>query len=453
MVDPASTASTTLDPQRIVAAIDARLPLAVRILEELRARSVDEAGVTRPSYGPGEQIGHDLMRAAANEGGLEVTTDAAGNLYATLPGLDRDASRWLSGSHFDSVPHGGNYDGAAGAVAALVSILALKDLGISPRQDMTAMAIRAEECSSWFTGEHGGHLGSRAALGLLQPSELDTAIHLGSGRTLGQSIEDAGFDADAVRRGPPPLSAKTVRGFVELHIEQGPVLVRQGVSVGIVTSIRGTVRARDARCVGAYSHSGAVPQELRQDAVLATAELINRIEKQCDEVRSAGGDVVFSVGRFHTDAAVDSLSKVPGEVRFTIDLRCQDASVLLPLNPLLDRYAQEIGTRRNVRFELGRRAVAEPTAMNPAFRSVLRNQAALLGIEAPEIPCGAGHDAAEFVRANIPSCMIFVRNTGESHNPDEDMELADFRDGVLLLTSFLAEMTLPPSVAGTQADD
>ena len=151
-------------------------------------------------------------------------------------------------------------------------------------------------------------------------------------------------------------------------------------------------------------------------------------------------EFAFEVDGLARDSAVDSLSKVPGEVRFTIDLRCQETSVLLPLNQLLDRYAEEIGTRRNVRFELGRRAVAEPTAMGPTFRSVLRNQAALLGIEAPEMPCGAGHDAAEFVRANIPSCMIFVRNTGESHNPDEDMELADFRNGVLLLTFFLAEM-------------
>ena len=426
---------------RTIAAVDARLPLAARLLEELRARSLDEGGgVTRPSYGAGEQIGHDLMRAAAIEAELAVTADAAGNLYATLPGMDRATPRWISGSHFDSVPRGGNFDGAAGAVAALIAIMTLRDLGIRPRQDMVAMAIRAEECSSWFSGQHGGHLGSRAALGLLKPSELDTAIHLGTKRTLAQSIDDAGFDSVAVRRGPPPLSAGNVRGFIELHIEQGPVLVREEVSVAIVTSIRGTVRARDARCIGAYSHSGAVPQALRQDAVLATAELIHRVEQYCDQLRAAGDDVVFAIGRLHTDAAVDSLSKVPGDVRFTIDLRCQDANVLLPLNSLLQDYADEIGARRNVRFDLGKRAVAEPTAMDQAFRAVLQQQAGLLGLAAPEMPCGAGHDAAEFVRANIPSCMIFVRNTGESHNPDEYMELADFRDGILLLACFLLKM-------------
>ena len=426
--------------QSLITALDRRLPLASDLFNALRTKTADVEGVTRASYGKGEQVGHDLVRNAAMAIGLEVITDAAGNLYATLPGTDRRAPSWISGSHLDSVPRGGNYDGAAGAVAALIALATLKDLGVCPRQDMTAMAIRAEECSSWFTGQHGGHLGSRAALGLLQPTELDTAVHIATGRTLAQSINDAGFDADAVRNEPARLSAEKVRGFVELHIEQGPVLVHDGASTGIVTSIRGTIRARNARCIGAYSHSGAVPQELRQDAVLATVELINRIEQHCNELRAGGSDIVFAVGRFHTDAAVDSLSKVPGDVRFTIDLRSQDVAALLSLNSLLAELAGKIAERRNVRFDLGRRAVADPTTMDTEFRAMLRNLSTKLGITAPELPCGAGHDAAEFVRAGIPSGMIFVRNTGESHNPDEHMEVTDFRDGVLLLTCFLASV-------------
>ena len=154
--------SVRLPPaEDLVAALDARLPMARQLFEELRTRTTDGEGVTRPSYGAGEQVGHDLMRTAATSIGLEVTTDAAGNLYATLPGVDRTAPRWISGSHFDLVPRGGNYDGAAGAIGALVAVAALKDLGLKPRQDITAMAIRAEECSSWFSGQHGGHLGSR----------------------------------------------------------------------------------------------------------------------------------------------------------------------------------------------------------------------------------------------------------------------------------------------------
>jgi N-carbamoyl-L-amino-acid hydrolase len=431
---------------RIVAAVDARMPMVARLFEDLRSRTVDAdgGGVTRASYGAGEQIGHDLMRAAAEEAGLQVCNDVAGNQYATLAGADRNAPRWISGSHFDSVPNGGNFDGAAGAVAALTAVMALKDMGVRPRRDITAMAIRAEECSSWFTGQHGGHLGSRAALGLLQPSELDTAIHLATGATLGQSIDAAGFDAGAVRHGPAPLSAQNVRGFAELHIEQGPVLVGAGVSAGIVTGIRGTIRARNARCLGAYSHSGAVPQDLRQDAVLATAELIHRVDSHCAALRRRGNDIVFAVGRLHTDAKVDSLSKVPGEASFTIDLRSQEAGVLAELQTLLGRLATEIGKARNVQFDLGRLALAEPTVMDSPSRNLLKDAASAFGIKAPLVPCGAGHDAAEFVRAGIPACMIFVRNTGESHNPMEHMTLEDFRDGLLLLTWFLAEMANAP---------
>lgn len=423
----------------LVAAVDARLPMATQLLEDLRARSADGDGVTRVAYGAGEQVGHDLMRAAAGSIGLEVTTDAAGNLYATLPGADANAPHWISGSHFDSVPRGGNFDGAAGAVASLVAVAVLKDLGLRTVHHTTAMAIRSEESSSWFQGRHGGHLGSRAALGLLQPSELDTAIHLRTGATLAQSIDAAGFDSTAVRRAPAPLSAANVGGFIELHIEQGPVLVDHASPVGIVSAIRGTIRARNARCIGAYSHSGAVPQELRRDAVLATAEFVHRLEQYCTDLWARRDDIVFAVGRLHTDPAVDSLSKVPGLVNFTIDLRSQDPVVLTAADAKLGNLADEIGARRGVRFELSERAIAEPTAMDPMFRETLRKAALNLNIRALEMPCGAGHDAAEFVRAGIPSCMIFVRNTGESHNPDETMTPSDFRDGVLLLSYFLVD--------------
>lgn len=426
-------------------AVDRQLPLAWRIFEELRERTSDGDGITRASYGIGEQIGHDVMRSAAEKIGLEVTTDLAGNLYATLLGEDRSAPRWISGSHLDSVPHGGNFDGAAGAIAALVAIAALKDLGSRPQQDVVAMAIRAEESSSWFSGRHNSHFGSRAALGLLGGDELDSAVHLATGQTLAQSIELAGFNSDSIREGIRYLSQDNVRGFIELHIEQGPVLVATQRSIGIVTAIRGTIRARNARCIGAYSHSGAVPQEMRRDAVLATAELINRIEDHCSELRQLEKDVVFAVGRLHTDAAVDSLSKVPGLASFTIDVRSQDGPLLAAVNSQIVKLAAEIGERRNVRFDLSDRVLAEPTTMDFSFRQTLKETAAVLELDAPELPCGAGHDAAEFVRAGIPSCMLFVRNVGESHNPDETMTSTDFRDGTLLLACFLHAKTFSHS--------
>jgi N-carbamoyl-L-amino-acid hydrolase len=423
---------------RITAAVDRQMPRAERLLQSLRERTRDGDGVTRASYGPGEQIGHDIVRAEAETIGLEITTDAAGNLYMTLPGQDRGAPRWISGSHLDSVPNGGNYDGAAGVVAALVSIAAIQDLGITPPQDLTVMAIRAEECSSWFKGDHGGHLGSRAALGLLKASELDTAIHLATGHSLGQSIDDAGFDSKRVAQDSPFLNKHNVRGFAELHIEQGPLLVADDLPAASVTAIRGNLRARDARCIGTYAHSGAVPQHLRQDALLATVELVHALDMACQKIRDAGGDVVFAVGKFHTDAKQDSLTKVPGDVRFTVDIRSQDPSTLQELNLLLQQTADTIGAKRNVRFDLGPRSLSEPAAMDAQCRLRFAAGAAALCLVPKEMACGAGHDAAEFVRAGIPACMILVRSTGESHNPEEHMELADFREGIRLLCWFLA---------------
>src|SRR5439155_21192969 len=120
--------------------------------------------VTRHSYGKGEQIAHDLFEETARSLGLEISKDPAGNLYMTMQGRDRSLSAWLVGSHLDSVLHGGNYDGAAGVVAGLTAIAALKHLGMTPQRDIVVMGVRAEECSTWFVGHHGGHLGSRAAL-------------------------------------------------------------------------------------------------------------------------------------------------------------------------------------------------------------------------------------------------------------------------------------------------
>jgi N-carbamoyl-L-amino-acid hydrolase len=241
-----------------------------------------------------------------------------------------------------------------------------------------------------------------------------------------------------VRKGLPPLSRSNIRGFIELHIEQGPVLASEDAPVGIVSSIRGTLRVRDGHCIGAYSHSGAVPQHMRRDAALATAELINRLDQRCEVLRTVGRDVVFAVGRLHTDAKIDGLTKVAGEVRFTVDLRSQERELLSELAMHMDQLAAEIGSRRNVQFSFGGRALAEPAIMEASFQTILSDSARALGVRAPQVACGAGHDAAEFVRAGIPSCMIFVRNTGESHNPDEHMEMSDFRLGVMLLAGFLA---------------
>ncbi|MBI4182704.1 MAG: Zn-dependent hydrolase [Proteobacteria bacterium] len=438
------TAANTPSPAALSRAVAESLPLAERLFAELQARTGDGVGLTRDAYGKGEQIAHDLVAEAARSLGLEVRADAAGNLTMTLAGRDRARPGWFSGSHLDTVPRGGNYDGAAGALAALAALTALKRLGHRPAADLTAIAIRCEEAGSWFGGRHGGHLGSRAALGLLWPGELDSAVRLDTGKSLAWHMEAAGFDPARVRSGPPLLGPERVRGFVELHIEQGPVLEAAGLPLGIVTSIRGSLRARSARCLGAYTHSGAVPKELRHDAVLATVELLGELDRAWDGVLARGQDLVFTVGKLFTDPEMHGLSKVPGEVRFTLDIRSQETATMRAMEAEAQRLAAGIGARRGVRFELGPFALSEPAAMDRGIRERLAEGCRALAIPHQEMPCGAGHDAADFTRVGIPAAMIFVRNQGGSHNPGERMEIADFGEGVRLLAWFLATADLPP---------
>jgi N-carbamoyl-L-amino-acid hydrolase len=332
---------------------------------------------------------------------------------------------------------GGNYDGAAGVIAGLVALAALRKCRREPLRDITVMGIRAEEASSWYEGSHNGHLGSRAALGMLPAAELHAAINSRSGRTLAQHIEDAGFDAGAIAAGHTALKRERYAGYVELHIEQGPVLENRGLPVGLVTGIRGSARLRSARCIGEYTHSGAVPHEYRSDAVLATVELCYRLDQAWHDVRNAGGDLVFTVGKLYTDSHAHALTKVPGEANFTIDLRSQDSGTLDAMIKRTRELAREIGDRRRVRFDLGDFNLQEPSIMDERLQEVLAREAQILGIEPLAMSSGAGHDAQDFERAGYPAAMIFVRNAHGSHNPFEAMDLDDFALGTQLLARFL----------------
>ena len=428
-----------INERKLTDAVANAMPIARSLFETLARETADPSGgVTRASWGPGEQIAHDLLARTARDLGLEVKSDLAGNLYMTLPGRDRKAPAWFVGSHLDSVPKGGNFDGAAGVIAGVVAVEGLRRAGIEPPCDITVMGIRGEETGSWFTGPHGGHLGSRMALGLIRPSEFDDAVRVDTGRSLAAHMKECGLDPDAVRDNPPYLDPKRIRGYLELHIEQGPVLEHRGLPVGVVTGIRGNSRLRNARCLGAYNHGGATPQPMRQDAVLATAELVLSVDRKWRELDGAGRDMVFTFGKLYTDAKVHSLSKVPGEVRFSLDVRSGEPEVLALMREYVPAHAKEIEATRNVQFELGGFAVTEATVLNPAFRADLRDGCKALEIDFMDLASGGGHDAQEFVSAGVPAAMIFVRNDHGSHVAEEAMTLEDFEAGTRLLAWRLA---------------
>ena len=426
-----------MDTANLASAVDAAMPLARALFEDVRAKTADIVGVSREPYAAGEQAAVDRIVEAARSLDLETTADPYGNLFLTLRGRDRDAPGWLIGSHVDSVPKGGNYDGFAGVVAGVTALAAFRHMNTHPLCDITVMGIRAEELSSWYGGQHDGHIGSRAALGLLPPQELDTAIHSGNGRTLREQMRSAGFDPDAVAVGRPFLQRERYRGYLELHIEQGPVLERRDFPVGIVTAIRGATRARSCRCVGAYTHSGAVPHEYRSDAVLATVELVHELDREWARVRADGGDLVFTVGKLYTDSRHHALTKVPGVADFGIDIRSQDEPTLRRMAGLTQELASRIGTERRVEFELSPFSLQRPAAMDATFRARLHEGCRSLGIPTMDIPSGAGHDAQDFAHAGYPAAMIFVRNANGSHNPEEQMEMSDFALGTRLLAWML----------------
>lgn len=404
------------------------LETARRLFDELARETADPPGITRAAFGPGEALAHTLIVREATRIGLEHRTDAIGNLYVTLPGPDRDAPVLLTGSHLDSVPHGGNFDGAAGVLAGLAL---LEHLAAGPRPpfDVVLMAIRAEEMI-WFP-EH--YLGSRAAFGLLPRDTPDRVRRGDTGRTLADHMTEAGFDPSPIREGRSLLDPARIKAFVELHIEQGPVLVEQAVPVGIVTAIRGNVRHRHASIRGQTTHAGGVPRASRRDAVLAGAELATTLEAEWIRLEEAGADLVLTIGQFSTDPSMHGITKVPGAVDFTLDFRSADPAVLDHFLAFVSLTANRIADRRGVAINLGPHIRAAEAAMDPELRAGLLEAAGAEGIAAHQMASGGGHDCAVFAGLGIPSAMIFVRNENGSHNPDEAMTFEDFASAWHLL--------------------
>ena len=408
--------------------------LAGRLLETLAQATADAPGVTRIAYGSGERFAHDLMREEAEKLGAVTRVDAAGNLYLTLRGRDPNLPAIVTGSHLDSVPHGGNFDGAAGVVAGLAVMAEVVGQGIQLPRDLIVLVTRAEE-AVWFPLSYPG---SRAALGLLDPAALD-AKHSDSGRSLADHMREEGFDPDAVRRGVPGIDADRIAAFVEVHIEQGPRLVAAGVPVGIVTGIAGGFRYVDAKCFGAYAHSGAEPRFARHDSVLGFADLVAGLEAEWDALEREGHEATITFGRVQSDPSQHGGSRVLGELGFTLDVRSAEAVVLERIEARLHALFAEVGTKRGVTFEARSRFTWEPATMSQALIARLDRAAADLQMPAPHVPSGAGHDAATFAGANIPTAMLFVRNENGSHNPHEAMEIADLDQAIRLLLRFVTD--------------
>ena len=431
-------ADTARKTKAIEAAMDAVLhqePMAISLFDELREKTTKGKGVFRDAYGEGENFAHRLVAAKAAGLGLLIDHDAAANTYMTMPGRDRRAPRVIIGSHLDSVPDGGNFDGAAGVVAGMIAIAALKSAEFRPMRDITVMAIRAEE-SVWFNTTY---FGSRAALGRFPVESLDMLRRFDTGYPLSKHLKQAGGNPDALRTGQPYLSASEILAYLEVHIEQGPVLETENLPVGIVTGIRGNYRRPAIKIYGEYNHCGGVPRAYRRDSVVAACEFVHALDRLWAEWEREGKDMAFTVGKLYTDPARHALTKIAGEATFSLDVRSLDPDLLNELEGRVKTIAVEIMERRGVTIDLSSFTRAEVGRVNPSIFRALCEGAEVLNIPIRSIASGASHDAAAFAQAGIPMGMLFIRNANGSHNPDEKMEIRDLLEAARLLTWWLVE--------------
>ena len=406
--------------------------LAHELLNKLREASFDGVGITRESYGESETQAMQWLADVARAESLDVDYDAAANLVISLPGADVDKPFVACGSHLDSVPEGGNYDGAAGVIAGLLTLVSLRRQGIVPPRTIKVYALRGEE-SAWF-GQ--AYMGSRALLGAFSAQDFELP-HRSTGNTLKSYMSAAGADVERIAKGCPLLAIDNVGCYFELHIEQGPVMVARNIPVGIVTGIRGNYRHPAASCVGEAAHSGAVPRWLRKDAVFAFSEFVMRLDRHWQALLEQGQDLVVTVGVANTNPAEHAMSRVPGHLAFALEFRSESAELLADFEELTRAEAVGIARLRGVRFELGEPRRTAPATMAIELVELLSGICTAQGTSYERMPSGAGHDAAVFANHGIPSAMIFVRNEHGSHNPDEAMAMDDYFLGLDVLAQAL----------------
>jgi N-carbamoyl-L-amino-acid hydrolase len=407
--------------------------LAEQIFSGVLEISRDSAGVTRAAYAETETQTIAFLEAIARRFNIRTFRDSAANVVFEQDDAV-EAPYILVGSHVDSVPKGGNYDGLAGVAAGLLLLCEFQQSDVRPPVPVKVIGFRGEE-SAWFGFPY---LGSKALLGKITDTELE-ALHRDTQKPFKDHLQQVGADVDKIVQGIPLLDIDRMAAFIELHIEQGPIMVDRKLSVASVAGIRGNLRHRSIRCRGEAGHSGAVPRWLRRDAVFATSELISRIDDHWMTILQHGGDVVLTFGMLSTNPEEHAMTRIPGDVSFSFEARSQNDSTLNAMEELLHSECETIEHDRRVSFEF------DPIIRTPSAvldRSIVERLSSLIeseGFVSETIPSGAGHDAAVFANAGVPTGMLFIRNRNGSHNPKEDMDIEDFLAAVRVLRRFILE--------------
>ncbi|MFN9094268.1 MAG: hydantoinase/carbamoylase family amidase [Alphaproteobacteria bacterium] len=414
-------------------AVTAQKPLVQSLLDGVAAIGADPPGITRYAYGRGENEAHHLIRKAGEELGMQASIDAGANLSLRLVTKNPQAPPIIIGSHLDSIVQGGNFDGAAGVIAGIAAIAALRAAGITPRRDIEVLALRCEE-AVWFGL---GLIGSRCLLARLPPGTL-ALRHARSGKTLAESIAAVGGDPARLGYGKPLRDPASIGAYLEVHIEQAPQLVEAGMPIAICLANPGNLRHPFIRIMGEDAHTG-LPHRFRRDAALAGADLSLCLEKLWLAEEAAGRPMAVTIGRFHTPADRHSLTAVSGDFEMSLDLRAYDTAHLVELEAKLHDIVSEVALRRRVTITLGERSSAAPGLMDAGLMAGLADAATARSIAAPLLHSPGTHDANNFAAAGVKTAMLLVRNRNGSHNPHEAMETDDLMAAIAVLAGFIAK--------------
>lgn len=374
-------------------------------------------GPTRLAFTEEDRRARALVMTMMREAGLAVRIDAAGNILGRRDGR-RAAPPILFGSHIDTVPNGGRFDGVLGCLAGIECVQTLNEAGARTEHPLEVVVFANEEGQN-FTGLSG----SRAMAGLLDEAELSKVDR--SGRTFAQAIESLGGQperiAEAARK-PGEILA-----YIELHVEQGGVLESMRVPIGIVSGIVGILYS-SVRMIGRANHSGTTPMRLRRDALIAASHFVIEVDAT---VRSGEFCAVGTVGRL--EVLPNSRNVIPGEVRMILELRDLDPDKIARTYDHLRLKAAEISNASGVSLEFARQEAMQPATADPAIMEAIKSAAAALGLPYHVMPSGAGHDAQMIARI-APMGMIFVPSSGGiSHSSDEFTSIEDCANGANVL--------------------
>ncbi len=386
------------------------------IHETAKFGGTPKGGVRRLTLGPEDKQVRDWFREACEAAGCEVRVDALGTMFAIRKGRDMSKAPVGLGSHLDTQPTGGKFDGILGTLAALEVVRTLNDAGIE---------TDAPLCIANWTNEEGSRFAPAMMASAAYAGDFTTENILGrldaEGVSVAQALDTIGY------RGAEPVGQQKFSAFVELHIEQGPLLEAEGKTIGVVDRGQG-IMWYDGRIAGFASHAGTTPMPLRRDALAAFSEFVLAVEKI---VKDHGPHAVGTVGEITIENP--SRNVIPGDLVFTTDIRSPDSKTLDSLHQAATAAAADIGKRRKVVITLEQVWRKEPTVFNTKLVDAVATATETLGYSNRRITSGAGHDACNLATV-IPSAMIFVPcKDGVSHNELEDATQADCAAGANVL--------------------